>query len=168
MGGCEFVEAVGVGLLTGAIQEVDAADVESTSPMQDGRTKLAKLLARARPVKTQLTLDGRELSGDYLLVEIMNTKSVGPALRLAPAADPGDGLLEVVCLRTDRRDEMIEWLRAPDHKSPPLTAERGMDVSIAWSATPLRVDDEVSARSKARRKATVRVEGCVNVLLPAT
>src|SRR5262249_7632765 len=76
-GRCEFVEAVGVGLLTGAIQEVDAADVESTSPMRDGRAKLAKLLARARPAKTQLTLDGRELSGDYLLVEIMNTKSVG-------------------------------------------------------------------------------------------
>lgn len=164
-GHCDFVEAVGVGSLTEATQQVDAASVESKDPMRHGRATLAKQLADARPTEVQLTLDGREVAGDFLLVEVLNIKSVGPGLRLAPAADPGDGLLDIAYLEIDRREEMIEWLRAPDHKSPPLTVERSMEVAVAWSATPLRVDDKVLAEPKGKRTATVRVEAHVNILV---
>src|SRR5262245_35324968 len=167
-GHSDFVEAVGVGSLTDAIQEVDAAAVESGAPMLHGRAALAKRLADAQPTKTRLKLDGRELSGDLLLVEIMNIKSVGPGLKLAPDADPGDGLLDVVCLRTDQRKAMTEWLRSPDHKSAPLAVERSREVEIAWRATPLRVDDQVLAEKNGKRKATVRVEEHVNVLVSST
>jgi diacylglycerol kinase family enzyme len=164
-GHCNFVEAVGVGSLTEAIQQIDAASVESADPLRHGRSTLARLLADARPTKTRLTLDGRELSGDFLLVEILNVRAVGPGLRLAPAADPGDGLLDLVCLKVDQREAMIEWLRAPDHKSAPLTVERSMEVAIAWGATPLRVDDKVLPEPKGKRTATVRVEAHVNILV---
>jgi diacylglycerol kinase family enzyme len=167
-GRCDFVEAVGVGSLTQAIQEVDRASIESAAPMLHGRSALAKRLADACPTKTCLTLDGHELSGDFLLVEIMNIKSVGPGLKLAPDADPGDGLLDVICLRTDQRKAMTEWLRSPDHKSAPLAVERSRDVEIAWRATPLRVDDQVLAEKNGKRKATVRVEEHVNILVSST
>lgn len=164
-GRCDFIEAVGVGSLTNAIQEVDAASVESAAPLLHGRAALAKRLADADPTKTRLTLDGRELSDDFLLVEIMNINAVGPGLKLAPDADPGDGLLDVVCLRAEQRAEMTEWLRSPDHRSAPLAVERSRDVEIAWRATPLRVDDQVLAEKNGKRKATIRVEGHVNVLV---
>jgi len=167
-GHCNFVEAVGVGSLTESTQEIDAASVQSADPMRQGRKTLAKLLATARPTKTRLTLDGRELDGEFLLVEILNIRSVGPGLRLAPDADPGDGLLDVVCLETDRREQMIEWLRAPDHKSAPLVVERGMEVAVAWNATPLRVDDKVLPEPNGKRKATVKVEAHVNILVSPT
>jgi diacylglycerol kinase (ATP) len=95
----------------------------------------------------------------------LNIRSVGPGLRLAPGADPGDGLLDVAYLGVDQRDEMMEWLRSPDHKSAPLTVERSMEVAVAWSATPLRMDDKVLAEPKGKRTATVRVEAHVNILV---
>jgi len=164
-GQCNFVEAVGVGSLTKAIQQVDASAVESGDPLRHGRSALAKLLANARPTRTRLDLDGRALSGDFLLVEVLNVRSVGPGLRLAPEADPGDGLLDLVCLRADQRAEMIEWLRAPDHKSAPLTVERSMEVAVAWGATPLRIDDKVLAEQTAKRTARIKVEAHVNILI---
>jgi len=33
----------------------------------------------------------------------MNISSIGPELLLAPDAGPGDGLLDVVCVRKDQR-----------------------------------------------------------------
>lgn len=164
-GHCDFIEAVGVGSLTKAIQEVDRASVASAAPLLHGRAALAKRLAGADPTTTRLTLDGRELSGEFLLVEIMNISAVGPGLKLAPDADPGDGLLDVVCLSVDQRAEMTEWLRSPDHLSAPLAVERSRDVEIAWRATPLRVDDQVLAGKNGKRKAAIRVEGHVNVLV---
>jgi diacylglycerol kinase family enzyme len=164
-GHCQFVEAVGVGSLTRSIQDVDRTSAKSTDPLRHGRLTLAKILAAARPAKVRLTLDGHDQSGDFLLVEILNTKSVGPRLKLAPPADPGDGQLNVVCLKADQREEMIEWLRAPDHKSAPLTAARSKHVAVAWRATALRVDDKVLTEPKDKCSATVRVEAHVNILV---
>ena len=44
--------------------------------------------------------------------EIMNIASIGPRLLLAPAADPGDGLLDLVSLEPEARADMLAWLGA--------------------------------------------------------
>jgi len=165
-GKCSFVEAVGVGSLTKATQEVDAALFESKNPMQKGRTALAKQLATTEPEETRLILDGQELPGDLLLVEIMNIACIGPGLHLAPAADPGDGLLDVVCVRADQREAMLQWLEAPDHKQVPLSVHRGREITVVWRGTPLRVDDRVLSEPKGVSRATTSIEGNVKVLLP--
>src|SRR5882724_75643 len=165
-GQCDFVEAVGVGSLTKATREVDAISIENVNGTQHGRSMLSKLLAEAQPEQVQMMLDGRDLSGDLLLFEIMNISSIGPELLLAPDADPGDGLLDVVCVRKDQRHEMVEWLRAPDHRPAPVVVERGRQVAIGWTGTPLRVDDKVMTEPEGSCAATVRVEAGVNILVP--
>jgi diacylglycerol kinase family enzyme len=165
-GKCSFVEAVGVGSLTKATQEVDAALFESKNPMRKGRLALAKQLATTQPEDTRLTIDGQEMPDDLLLLEIMNITRIGPALDLAPAADPGDGLLDVVCVRTEQREAMLQWLEAPDHQQVPLTVHRGREVSVVWRGTPLRVDDRVLNSPKDVGRAATRIEGSVKVLLP--
>ncbi|RSM69356.1 diacylglycerol kinase [Amycolatopsis sp. WAC 01375] len=49
---------------------------------------------RARPVKITLA-DGTLIEQDALLVAVGNTKSYGGGMRICPAADPSDGLLDV-------------------------------------------------------------------------
>ena len=44
----------------------------------------------------KIIFDNRDLSGRYILLEAMNIHSVGPNFWLAPPADPGDGLLDLV------------------------------------------------------------------------
>ena len=41
----------------------------------------------------RMLLDGEDISGAYLLVEALNTPAFGPRIKVAPEADPSDGLL---------------------------------------------------------------------------
>jgi len=53
-------------------------------------------LARLRPRRYTLRLDGQEHTLDAVLVAVGNTPSYGGGMRICPAADPTDGLLDVV------------------------------------------------------------------------
>ncbi len=53
-------------------------------------------LLRLRPRRYTITLDGRELTQDAVLVAVGNTPSYGGGMRMCPAADLADGLLDVV------------------------------------------------------------------------
>jgi diacylglycerol kinase (ATP) len=53
-------------------------------------------LARLRPKRYRLRLDDEVLELDAVLVAVGNTASYGGGMRICPAADPTDGLLDVV------------------------------------------------------------------------
>lgn len=64
-------------------------------------------LARLRPRRYTLRLDGEEQQVDAVLVAVGNAASYGGGMRICPAADPMDGLLDVVVGgRFDRRTLM--------------------------------------------------------------
>jgi diacylglycerol kinase (ATP) len=53
-------------------------------------------LARLRPRHYRITFDGKEEELDAVLLAVGNIPSYGGAMRIAPGADPTDGLLDVV------------------------------------------------------------------------
>jgi len=53
-----------------------------------------------------IRLDGKEMSGDYVLLEAMNVRYVGPNLDLVPRADINDGLLDVVLVGSGERGKL--------------------------------------------------------------
>ncbi|WP_380168115.1 diacylglycerol kinase family protein [Jannaschia sp. R86511] len=57
---------------------------------------IARELPLFRPVPYRLVLDGVEWRTEGLLVAVANTASYGGGMQIAPAADPTDGLLDVV------------------------------------------------------------------------
>ena len=64
-------------------------------------------LARLRPRRYRLVLDGEAQEVDAVLVAVGNTASYGGGMRICPDADPHDGLLDVVVGgRFDRRTLM--------------------------------------------------------------
>jgi diacylglycerol kinase family enzyme len=89
-------------------------------------------------------LDGRDLSGDFLMLEVMNTRSIGPNLVLAPEAVRGDGLLDVVLVPTVERDQLIEYLRDQPQKgqnNPALAVHRGRRLQIKGREGEFHLDD---------------------------
>src|SRR5690606_31973966 len=95
-----FVEAVGTGLVPAGI---DAVQVRKADKRGDPQDKVARAQATFRKVLDGLearpltiTFDGTTLSGDFVLVEVLNIRSVGPNLVLCPEASPSDGLFSVV------------------------------------------------------------------------
>jgi diacylglycerol kinase (ATP) len=136
-----FVEGVGVGAVAEAMSAIAERDVSGPEKSGLARQALVEMLTAARPRKVRLTIDGQEVTCRCLLAEIMNIASTGPRLLLAPAADPGDGLLDLVCLEPEARAEMLAWLWASSERAPPLTTRRGCTFAFEWRHERLHVGD---------------------------
>lgn len=68
-------------------------------------------VAAAPVAHWSIAVDGSDLSGDYIGLEAMNIRSVGPNLPLAPDADPGDAAIDLVVIREADRERLREQLR---------------------------------------------------------
>jgi diacylglycerol kinase family enzyme len=109
-----FVEGMGVGLVPATIRSVQtkpftADDVPSK--LARATTRYRYVLSQLEPRRSTLTIDGRSVTEDYLLVEILNIRSVGPNLVLAPDADPADGYFSVVTATEAHRELVAAHLQ---------------------------------------------------------
>jgi diacylglycerol kinase (ATP) len=62
---------------------------------------------RARPKRMTLELDGRRVEGMFHLVAAANTSMTGGGMRIAPNADPADGLLDFVSVGALSRSALL-------------------------------------------------------------
>lgn len=146
-----FIEGAGLGLFPHAMSVagsdgVVAASGTTTEELRISFDRIKRLLPDFRSQAYTITMDGQDLSGEYLLVEAMNTPWIGPNLHLAHTADPGDGLLDLVLLRADKRAHLLEYLadKGPGAMAePPVMIRRGKHIQIRWSGSKLHVDDEI-------------------------
>jgi diacylglycerol kinase family enzyme len=101
-------------------------------------------LGALKPRRCTVTLDGTSMTDDFLLVEALNTRAIGPHLELADA-DPSDGHLSVVVATEAQRGEIDEYLRALDGGDAvqlPLAAMLARDVEVrGWEH--LHIDDRL-------------------------
>lgn len=150
--GCEpLIEGLGGGLLAASIHRDDKADDEALRKLEP-----AERLARALQVLKErvgafptthvhASIDGRDISGDYVLFEAMNTQFVGPNLFLAPEGRVDDGMLDVVFVadgdRARLRDHLASWQRGAMRATPPLECVRGRVLTIAWTGYGVHLDD---------------------------
>jgi diacylglycerol kinase (ATP) len=148
-----FIEGLGMGLFTETMYRLDARDNVDLAHLNDSGEKVASVLQilkeRLRtftPNKLKITLDGQDLSGQYILLEVMNISYVGPNLCLAPHAHPGDGLLDIVFVSADEQDKLSMCLAdSIDSKlaRPALTVRKGQRLQIEWDGFTVHIDDEV-------------------------
>ena len=152
-GATRFIEGVGVGLLARAITELDAkAEIafgqvdNREEKMTSGLKRLRDLAGNCPAMALRIVLDGQDLSGDYILLEVMNIKHIGPSLHFAPDADSGDGLLDVVLVTADQRDRLGEYLSSCLEGRPqPLqwTVHRGKRLQLGYEDQDVHIDDKV-------------------------
>ena len=98
-----------------------------------------------RPVEVEMSLDGKDLSGRYLLVEAVNIPYVGPNLFLAPDSRPGDGNLDLVLVTEEERARLKNYLASWQNNRERLSvlpSHRGRHLRIRWSGYELHIDDE--------------------------
>ena len=106
----------------------------------------AKLCAGYPVSRLKIIIDGQDVSGDYLLLEAMNTKFIGTNLYLAPEADANDGLLDLVLLPPEDRDRFAAYLSARAQQlqeSALLPVHKGKQVRIEFQTRDVHVDDQV-------------------------
>ena len=89
-------------------------------------------------------LDGHEMSDAFLLVEVLNIRSIGPNLVFAPDATPSDGYFDIIMAQGLHREELLTYLahRAEGRDARlALPRHRAREVVID-SCPELHIDDE--------------------------
>jgi diacylglycerol kinase (ATP) len=168
-----FLESFGYGLFPKLMQEMKRQKKNSIeNPKEKLRTALEvlrDLIQEATSRECKLEIDGTDHSGEYLLIEVMNIRSIGPNLNLAPDADPGDGAFEVVLISEKQRDGLAEYVEARiDGTEVPFDFPivRARQLKIFWDGRHLHVDDEYYKLEKPVNISVELREGLLEFLLP--
>ncbi|HEX5579046.1 MAG TPA: diacylglycerol kinase family protein [Candidatus Limnocylindria bacterium] len=119
-----------------------------------------------------VAVDGARHDGDYVAVEVMNIRFVGPNLPLAADADPHDGLFDVVLVGADERQALQAYVRdrvaLAAAELPRLRVVTGRNVTLeAPARVSLHLDDAAWPADPPRDASTVSVSlrpGALRVL----
>jgi len=146
----QFLEGVGVGLFATLLAHRKAKKKAAKSDRAADRvTRALRMLKRrvktCEAIALKASLDGRDISGSYLLLEALNILHVGPNLFLAPESKPGDGTFDVVLASEAERDRMVEYLsKWQDNRErlAVLPSHRGKRLTLEWTGFQVHIDDK--------------------------
>ena len=115
-----------------------------------------------------IQIDDGEYSGNYLMAEVMNTRSIGPNLNLVPFADPGDGEFEVVLITESQREQFANYILSKIlGKEEPafFNILKAKKLRIAWEGVHLHVDDAYIKLNEATEIKVELLAGAVQFLV---
>ena len=168
-GSTHFIEGIGMGLFARALPRIRRNRTMAHLTERDVKLAYAlqlmrEHLDRSKPMKLAAALDGKDISGKYLLFEAMNTRYIGPNLFLAPHVAHGAGLLDIVFVAEKDRNKLARFLAKWQEGKfwpPDLGVGRGRRLEFEWTGFPLHVDDKlwpVKGGKRPRPPATVTIE----------
>jgi diacylglycerol kinase family enzyme len=176
-GARRFVEGVGAGLFAELLGSAsDEGAQGGTASVESALRRLKTVAARCEPLEITAELDGRDISGRYLLMEALNIAYVGPNLHLAFESQPGGGDLDVVLVTAAERDRLLHYLEHwQDNRErlAVLPTLRGRALKIEWTGFALHIDDKLKPKPGAKAKkmaglVEARLDGeSVEFLVPA-
>lgn len=151
-----WVESVGVGLVAGVLLEANHTEQDPTEQgLSHGRSMLGRALDEPpEEFHWEIRLDDQDLSGRFAAIEAMNIPAIGPRVKLAPAADPGDGLIDFVALTASQCMDMTNAEDTPEHRSvkvgqhgiglhrgPEVHRGRHLTLRCERAGLPVHIDD---------------------------
>lgn len=172
-----FVEGVGAGVFASLLAN------PSKKPIKGRKNAVELALDRLRThaddceaFDLYARLDGKDISGRYLMLEALNLRYVGPNLHLASDSQPGDGQFDVIMVGEAERDRLLyyfEHWQENRERLAVLPTLRGRHFELEWSGFPLHIDDKLTPTPKMKPKeiagvVEARLDGhTVEFLVPA-
>lgn len=145
-----FIEAFGFGVFPGLVSAMKIIDRalrdEPAKRMDTALGLLAGIIRSYKPKPCTLEVDGKDYSGNYLLVEIMNVCSIGPNLSLASTCDPGDGRFHIVAVAEGGRDLLLDFVaQRIKGEEPPAGLQPiiGRLIRLSTAERKLHIDDKL-------------------------
>jgi hypothetical protein len=144
-----FVEGTGVGFIAegmlAALQRSGTAHPDTSAQVMADLYHYRDTLMALQPRRFDIGVDGLDLSGDYILVEVLNMPCVGPNIVLASDVGPFDGFLSVVIAGEEQRSALLSYFeeRLAGHEAgAPLLSTRARSVELR-GASVAHIDDEI-------------------------
>ena len=159
-----FLEAAGGGLFADYFPAAEANEKKDASPEEELTAHLSLLrdLSLGYPArKWRISIDGKDISGRYILWGAMNIRSAGPALHLTPKAKTDDGGLDFVAVREDEREIFIKHVDAhlAGRKARvPLTSHKFRKLVITSPSGAMHLDGEQWPRKTINRRQQGKAE----------
>lgn len=174
----EFVESVGLGIFAHLIATAKKADerrfaesLGDRAVMRLARARLLYTLFGYRPRRWRVTIDGEEEVVTGVWLSVMNIRSLGPRLTVAPNADSGDGRLDVVIVSADEAGGLADALLSGSPgalEAMRLGARRARRVQLSGELDEAYIDDEPWRRRRRQRSPVIEVSvmsGAVRMLV---
>lgn len=168
-----FLESFGYGLFPNLMKQMGRIDeLLLNTPEKKLAKALEVLLDITKTYEAKncfLHIDGANHSGKFLLVEVMNTNSIGPNLVLSPNGNPGDGVLEIVLITDDDRQKFTDYVQAlikGEEQRYDFTTIKGKNIEISWDGRNVHLDDEL-LKLKEHQKVNIEIKsGVLEFLIP--
>lgn len=155
-----FAECVGWGVFARTIEEArrrdEAASVRQT--LKRDRKLFRSILRDVQPRHYRVDIDGRDCSGEYVLIEIVNIPLLGPQLMLSGASDPSDGRFELVLVGDAQRGALDQLAKTGESSSGGYRIERGRRIRVEADDALLHRDGKLVRHARATRSFEVSVE----------
>jgi diacylglycerol kinase family enzyme len=169
-----LLEALGFGVFPKLMKEMkERKDKEKSDvpeeELEDALNRLHKIVMEYRTRECDIQVDDKVYSGKYLMVEIMNIQSLGPNLKLAPKADPGDGELEVILIPESQREQLAEYVarRMKKGKDEPFFHKplKARKIKVHWKGHLAHIDDQLVKMEKSEEITIDVVQGVLDFLV---
>lgn len=162
-----FLEGFGIGVFADVLAEKAS---RKTKHLRRALGLIADELETYEPQSFELEVEGRDLSGPYVLAAVMNARCLGPALELAPDAKCDDGELDVVLVRPEARHALVTHLkRAVDEADivlPAFETSRAKHIRVRGDGRWAHIDDRAHELDG---YVTIEVAvGAIRLLSPST
>jgi len=167
-----LLEGLGFGVFPKLIKEMKDRKEKSDDPeeeLRDALQRLHDIILNYKTRECDIILDDQHFDGKFLMVEIMNTQSLGPNLNLAPLADTSDGELDIILIPESQREELAGYIdrRLKYGRDEPFfyKAHRAKKIKISWKGHLLHVDDELVKIEKSEEISIDVVQGVLEFLV---
>ena len=172
-----FVEGVGAGVFANVLANPAGSKAKKGgAPVENALRRLQDVAMHSEPLELKASLDGEDISGEYLMLEALNLAYIGPNLHLAHDSHPGDGEFDLVLITEAERDRLLYYLEHwQDNRErlALLPTKRGRRLQLEWTGFPLHIDDKLKPTPNSRPKEIAglmeaRMDGeAVEFLVPA-
>ncbi len=160
----KFIEGLGSGFFAEFLNRI--IHREKKGKESDIFELLRRRALKQQPAYYEINRDGKDMSGEYLLVEAMNIKSIGANLAFAPNAKTDDGHLELVMATEENREGILKSLDNADETSFSLPVRRFRHLQIRLPSPLIHVDDKTQSQ---KEDVTLEIEvlpGALSFLVP--
>lgn len=155
-----FSECAGWGVFARTICEAKRRDAAGGvhQTLRRDRKLFRKVVANAEARPYRISVDGRDCSGAYLMVEIMNVSHLGPQLPLSPSSNPGDGQFELILIGDAERKALDRLARPSLHEPALYRTEHGRNIRVETEEPLHHRDGNVVRRAQGPRGFELSVE----------
>lgn len=156
----KFIESVGYGIICKLINSLSSNNQDEKnqklfkSKEEKLKTALRKLIALVTdfsPSFYTITVDGKDVSSEFILVEVMNIRSISTNIKLAPKSHTTDELLDLVLISEKEKGGFIKYLQSLEEGKPFEYSPQfyqGKSVIIKTEDQCIHIDDKIYQHDK--------------------